>query len=213
LKIEYYQDFLRRWDIFYFVGGMLTENAASNAFMSLGRSRRAGPFTSEEHKTVSLLLPHLQRAAKLSGEFAGIRQERDGLLDRLSMGYIVLGGADANEISATPLGESAQLRKLIANAMLTSVAKAKNGGGRMAVTRRCGRPGRTVAEAAEHLGNNATHGSCPSDANLRQDVRVSRASYVACSYAARRPGCDDSVVTFPSSKTSVTHLGGFLKYF
>jgi PAS domain-containing protein len=90
LKTEYYQEFLRRWDFFYFIGGVFTRTSTANALLSLARPRSVGPYTSEEKETVTLLMPHLRRAAKLSGEFARIRQERDGLLDQVSMGYLVL---------------------------------------------------------------------------------------------------------------------------
>jgi DNA-binding CsgD family transcriptional regulator/PAS domain-containing protein len=162
LKTEYYQEFLRRRDIFYIIGGVVTRTATSNALLSLARSREVGPFTSAEKESVTLLMPHLRRAAKLSREFARIRQERDSLLDRLSMGFVVLDGngkitfmnraaelilersdgicSHANGISATEPGESGQFRKMIANATLTSARKAMNGGGSMAITRACGRP-------------------------------------------------------------------------
>jgi DNA-binding CsgD family transcriptional regulator/PAS domain-containing protein len=162
LETEYYQGFLKRWDIFYFIGGVVTRTSTANALISLARPRDLGPYSAAEKETVSLLMPHLRRAVRLSGEFARIRQERDALLDRISMGYIVLNGdskitfmnrsaerilqrndgvcSSANGFSATASRESAQLRKLISDATLTSAGKAASGGGSMAVTRSCGRP-------------------------------------------------------------------------
>jgi DNA-binding CsgD family transcriptional regulator len=160
---EYYEDFLRRWDIFYFLGAVITSDATSNAVLSLARSRKSGAFTSSELGLLTLLIPHLQRAARLSGNFARMRQERDEVLNRFAMGVIILNesgridflnrSAEAiletkdglcwnnNGISAIDPTQSTRLRALISGARLTASKEGVSGGGSLSITRSsAGRP-------------------------------------------------------------------------
>jgi DNA-binding CsgD family transcriptional regulator/PAS domain-containing protein len=163
LNSEYFQDFLRRRDVFYLLGGVVSSTPTSNALFTLARSRKRHPWTSAEKEVMSSLMPHLQRAARFSSYFATIQQEHDEILNRLPMGIIVLNESgkveflnraaevivrkkdglccDANGIHAVDPTQSAHLRALISNARLTAAGKAAVGGGSMSVTQTLsGRP-------------------------------------------------------------------------
>ena len=163
LKSEYYQDFLRRRDVFYLLGGVVSSTPTSNALFTLARSRKQRPWTSAEKDVASGLMPHLQRAARFSSYFATIQQEHDEILNRLPMGIIVLNesgkveflnrAAEAivgkrdglccgpNGLYAITPTESARLRALISGAKSTAAGKSALGGGSMSVTQpTAGRP-------------------------------------------------------------------------
>ena len=163
LATEYYEDFLRRWNIFYFLGGVITSDANSNAVLSLARSRKAGPFTSSELGLLTLVIPHFERAARLSGAFARFRQGRDEVLDRLPMGIIVLDESGKVEffnraaetilakkdglcwssggVSAVDPTQASRLAAAIKGAKLTASGKGLAGGGNLSITRSSiGRP-------------------------------------------------------------------------
>ena len=157
LATEYYEDFLRRWNIFYFLGGVITSDANSNAVLSLARSRKTGPFTSSELGLLTLVIPHFERAARLSGAFARFRQGRDEVLDRLPMGIIVLdesGKVDffnraaetilakkdglcwsSDGVSAVDPTQASRLAAAIKGAKLTATGKGLAGGGSLSITR------------------------------------------------------------------------------
>jgi len=163
LATEYHEDFLKRWDIFYFLGGVITSDATSNAVLSLARSRKSGAFTSSELDMLTHLIPHFQRAARLSGAFARLRQARDEVLDRLPMGIIVLDeeckveflnrAAEAilekkdglrwssEGVSAADPTQASRLAAMIKGAKLTASGKGIAGGGNLSITRSSvGRP-------------------------------------------------------------------------
>jgi DNA-binding CsgD family transcriptional regulator len=163
LATEYYEDFLRRWDIFYFLGAVITSDATSNAVLSLARSRKSGAFTSSELDLLTVLIPHLQRAARLSGAFARLRQGRDEVLDRLPMGIIVLDESGKVEflnraaetilekkdglcwssegVSAVDPTQASRLSAVIKGAKLTASWKGLAGAGNLSITRSSvGRP-------------------------------------------------------------------------
>jgi len=163
IATEYYEDFLKRWNIFYFLGGVITSDANSNAVLSLARSRKTGPFTSSELGLLTLVIPHLERAARLSGAFARFRQGRDEVLDRLPMGIIVLDESGKVEffnraaetilakkdglcwssggVSAVDPTQASRLAAAIKGAKLTATGKGLAGGGNLSITRSSiGRP-------------------------------------------------------------------------
>jgi len=157
VKTEYYQDFLRPHDLFYFIGGTISQTATSNSLISLGRSHKLGPWTAVEKQTIQFLMPHFQRAAQLAGKFAIIQQERDYLLNRLIMGVIILnergtveflnGAAElllkkkdglywgANGICAVDHAESARLHYMISTAKSNASPKAGAAGGSLSIRR------------------------------------------------------------------------------
>ncbi len=160
LKSEYYQDFLRRRDVFYLMGGVVSATPTSNALLTLARSQRHGAWTSREKDSLAFFIPHLQRAARFSGNFARMRQERDEVLNRFAMGVIILNesgridflnrSAEAllakkdglcrtsQGISAIDPSQSARLRTMILGARLTASRKGMGGGGSLSITRSSG---------------------------------------------------------------------------
>jgi len=157
IRSEYYQDFLRRRDVFYLLGGVLTASPTANAVLTLARSKRLGPWSESDKNMLAFLNPHIQRAVRLSGRFARMRQERDELLNRLTMGVIVLGESgrveflnraaerilkkkdglcwSENGISAIHAGEATHLRSLISGAKSTAAGKGALGAGSLAISR------------------------------------------------------------------------------
>ena len=150
LNSEYYQDFLRRGDVFYLLGSVVSATVTSNAVLTLARSQRYGPWSAADKENLTFLTPHLQRAVRLSAKFARLGQERDELLNRLPMGVIVLGESGrveflnraaeailekkdglccrANCISAVDSNESDHLRSIISGAKSTTGGKGTCGG-------------------------------------------------------------------------------------
>ena len=87
LKTEFYNDFLRPADLFKGFG-ISMYNDHRCAFLSVVRSRQAGPPSHEELQLLSLLTPHLQRAIQLHEQFdapTGLGSS-SAVLDRLSKG-------------------------------------------------------------------------------------------------------------------------------
>ena len=162
LDTEYYQDFLRHRDVFHLMGGAVAADSKFTAVLTLARSRSRGPWSTKEKSRVASLVPHLQRAVRLSGHFALYQQERDNVLNRLPMGVILLceSGkilylnaaaesilrkkdglcAELGAISAVDSIQASRLKKLISAAMLTASNKGTAGGGTQAITRLSGRP-------------------------------------------------------------------------
>lgn len=162
LASEYYNEFLRRRDVFYLIGGTVNASPTSNSLLTMVRSRRRRAWTNTEKERLSRLMPHLQRASRLSGNFARLRQERDEIVNRLPMGIIVLTESgkigflnpaaeailtkkdglygSANGIDAADPIESSHLRTMILGAKLTASRKDSSGGGSLSITRSAGRP-------------------------------------------------------------------------
>ncbi len=157
LKSEYYQDFLRRRDIHYLMGVVVSATPTSRALLSLGRSRRFDAWTAAERDSLGFLRPHLQRAARLNSRFWEIREERDAILNRLPMGIIVLNESGTvkyanhaaedivrkkdglyitpNGISAMVPGQSSKLRAMISGARSIANGEGVAGGGSLSISR------------------------------------------------------------------------------
>jgi len=163
LASEYYQDFLRYRDVFYLLGSVISDHSTSNALLALTRPKASGPWSAAEKDAMQLLTPHLERAVRLNGCFASMRQERDELLDRLPLGIIILaesGRIDflnraarlildrrdglywcGNAVSAVDPSQSSHLQSIIAGAKSTASGKGTAGGGSLSITRSSnGRP-------------------------------------------------------------------------
>ena len=157
LGSEYYQDFLRRGDVFHLLGSVIMATSNSNAVLTLARSRKLGPWSADDKDAIALLTPHLQRAVRLCGKFARVQQERADLLNRLSMGIAVLDDAGkiefcnraaeaifitkdglychSNRILAVDVRQAARLGKMISSATLTACGKSTAGGGSLSISR------------------------------------------------------------------------------
>ncbi|RPI27017.1 MAG: hypothetical protein EHM61_09935 [Acidobacteria bacterium] len=94
-RTEFYNDYLRRLNLFYCVGGTIELNAGVSSWISSLRAHSAGPFGPAEMKVLERLLPHLRRALELRRRLAGLQSEFDCLvaaLDRVPQGCILLHG-------------------------------------------------------------------------------------------------------------------------
>jgi DNA-binding CsgD family transcriptional regulator len=153
----FYQDFLRRLGAFHLIFSVIVTSRTSSSALTLLRSHKSERWTSADKDMIASLVPHLQRAARISGCFATMRRERDEVLDRLPMGIIVLDEAGKVEflnssaetilakkdglcwgvggISASSPSQSAHLHSLISEAILTASGKGVGGGGSLSIDR------------------------------------------------------------------------------
>ena len=66
----FYQEWLRALDIFYMVGAVFPGGDGALGVLGIHRPARAGAYADKDRHNVSILLPHLQRAFWLSGQFS-----------------------------------------------------------------------------------------------------------------------------------------------
>lgn len=85
LKLEFYNDFLKKRDIRYLCG-MITQQS-DNAFSTLGlyRSKRQEDFQSDDIDTANLIVPHLSRSVQMYSKFARLENLSSGLLGALEL--------------------------------------------------------------------------------------------------------------------------------
>lgn len=88
-RSEYYNDFLKRYDLYYVVASFVTHDESQIVSTYTFRSQHAGPFSKESFQLHELLLPHLQNAAKLHSRLAML-QARCVSLDSFSAGVIIV---------------------------------------------------------------------------------------------------------------------------
>lgn len=160
IRTEYYNDFLRRLNIFHTFGTpVIKEQSMLSIFTSL-RPRETGPYGADESKLLSTLIPHLQRAMKLHHHLADLDRTTKAswnVLERLNVGVIVVKDKGkivfANNIAEQIInqkdgihvqngGLTAQsstdamvLRKLVAEAIETSAGKGIAAGGEIHIRR------------------------------------------------------------------------------
>jgi DNA-binding CsgD family transcriptional regulator/PAS domain-containing protein len=79
LQSEYYNDFLKRYELFYLLGGFVAEDAKQSVSMYSFRSLRAGPFSDESFQLLRLLIPHFQNAAKLHSRLGAMHAGLESL--------------------------------------------------------------------------------------------------------------------------------------
>jgi DNA-binding CsgD family transcriptional regulator len=177
-KTEYFNDFLRRYDIVHQFCGPIAVNAEWSSVFSCSRSRKKGPFGPEAVNLLRLLLPHLQRALQFHREFAELKgQQRASLdaLDQLPFGVILLDcdgriiasnreancilsqndglSADRHGINAAWQNETQELRRMIAGAGKTVEAQGMAAGGILALQRPSGK--RPLAVLVAPVGRQA----------------------------------------------------------
>lgn len=92
-QTEFYQGWFRRLNLFHClnVTVLKEEDVAGN--FSLARAKEMGIYTDEEAHLLSLLVPHLQRAFRISHLLDGLRLERKILqqaLDQLPQGALIV---------------------------------------------------------------------------------------------------------------------------
>ena len=128
---EIYNDFFRKYDLFYGLGSNIAKSDNLIARIGIHRSRSQGEFTEKEKQLLLSLLPHLQRAYKLSSHLAEVKSLNTGMQEALyrSASPLVLLDefgtvAFANRRAETLLAKESPLL-IINNRLATAVAKEK----------------------------------------------------------------------------------------
>jgi DNA-binding CsgD family transcriptional regulator len=160
LPSEYYNDFLRRYELFHLLSTFIAEDPKQIVSMYSFRSLRAGPFSDESFQLIQLLTPHLQNAAKLHSRLGALHAGCESL-DSLSVGMIVvdLDGrvlqmnrsacqiVEANDglaallgrITAWNPGERAELLAIIGKASLAAMGNGLHADGSLPIHRPSGK--------------------------------------------------------------------------
>ena len=167
-RTEFCRDFLRRYDIFHAMGGFAVRNGTTVFLCGVQRPKLRGAFGTDDLRRMSLLFPHLERAARVHRRLTQVGGLKDGLtaaLDRMPVAAILcdrLGRAvwlnrpaeemasrgdglrvrDGRVEAAAGNGVSAALRRLIAGAadgLHAPRGGASNGNGSAAAIEETGR--------------------------------------------------------------------------
>jgi hypothetical protein len=95
-KTEWYNDFLRRYDYFHVIGGVVVRDGAWATHFSSMHGRREGDFTAEQVRFHQNLLPHLIRAVQTHRHFAflqGLSESSFAVLDTVPAAVILLNAS------------------------------------------------------------------------------------------------------------------------
>jgi DNA-binding CsgD family transcriptional regulator len=91
-RTEFYQDFFRRFGMYYSFGVKIAMPEERSLYLSCQRSKNKSSFTQDEGHILQSLRPHLQRAFQLQQQMVAARDERDGLLASIgAFGHAVFG--------------------------------------------------------------------------------------------------------------------------
>jgi DNA-binding CsgD family transcriptional regulator len=93
IRTEFYNDFLRHQDRFYVCRVLTAQDESTTSEIVAIRSRRAGPFTSNEVALFEYLAPHLQYAVRIHNRIAGLEsglKAATGALDRFPTGIVAV---------------------------------------------------------------------------------------------------------------------------
>ena len=101
LASEYYNDFLRRYDLFHNLGAIIAQEPDIVAISSF-RPLHWGAFTNDARELFKLLVPHFRRAVKLSGVLTQLHSVCN-LLDVLTVGVFIVD-ADARILQTNERG-------------------------------------------------------------------------------------------------------------
>jgi DNA-binding CsgD family transcriptional regulator/PAS domain-containing protein len=91
-RTEFCHDFLRRYGIFYAMGGFVVRTGALAFLCGVQRQRERGAFTAAELQRMRILFPHLERAVRIHRRLVQATGLRDGMtaaLDRMPLGAIL----------------------------------------------------------------------------------------------------------------------------
>jgi DNA-binding CsgD family transcriptional regulator len=157
---EYYQDFLRRHDVFHLMGAVVAQQAGLLSSLWSYRPLHAGPFSDEAVDVLKLLLPHFQRAAKLQNKLGASHAGLESL-DSLAVGVLVvhsdgwilqmnqyarelLSASDGlslvfGHLAAWNLREKAEMLGTIRQASMAAMGNGLAGGGTLTVHRPSGK--------------------------------------------------------------------------
>ena len=93
LQTEYYNDFLRRFDLFYHCGGAVLREASAVAILRVNRPRGGSPFGERELEVLRLLMPHFKRALQFQRRLSLVEARGQALLaglDALPTGFVLV---------------------------------------------------------------------------------------------------------------------------
>jgi len=88
-RSEYYTDCLRKWGLFYILGGVVAMSPHSAGLAQFLRAKRYGPFTAEEKATLGLLNKHLNRALRMQDAAATVNSALE-TLDHVGTAAVLL---------------------------------------------------------------------------------------------------------------------------
>jgi DNA-binding CsgD family transcriptional regulator len=165
LNSEFYNDYLRGFDVFHQCGALLKQTETANSTIALLRPKRKGAFEDSTLALLRLLVPHLQRALQIQLQVEGSHGYRNALesaIDHLNVAVVFVdsrGGVvrfnrraeellrrndgltiTHNRLTASLQRESSDLQALITGAVQTGKGQGLNAGGTTLVSRRTGRP-------------------------------------------------------------------------
>ena len=130
-QTEIYNDFFRNYDLFYGLGSNIAKSDNLIARIGIHRSRSQGEFSEKEKRLLLSLLPHLQRAYKLSSHLEEVKSLNVGMQEALyrSASPLVLLDergtvAFVNQRAETLLASKSALF-IINNRLATTLAKGK----------------------------------------------------------------------------------------
>lgn len=92
-KSDFYEDFLRRWDIRQFIGINALSSGPDNGFFGIQLPRKADSPSKSEISLLKPLMPHLKRAVQLHIRMASLDTKERRLaesIDNLSLGVVLL---------------------------------------------------------------------------------------------------------------------------
>lgn len=90
-RTEFYDDFLRRYDIFHAMGGFVMRSGSLAFLCGVQRSRERGAFAAADLQRMKDLFPHLERAARIHRRLVQAGGLKDGMaaaLDRMPLAAI-----------------------------------------------------------------------------------------------------------------------------
>ena len=178
---EIYNDLLSRYDIEYGLFGLVENSPSRLAVVNLFRGASGPAFRSSDIRVLQLLSPHIQRAFKLHFQFSELKADAAGFgaaLDMMATGVVVLGAkgkillmnraasaiaarndgllATGQGLRAERAAESAQLARLIRDAVSTGEGNGLGPGGAVSISRRKGGPLQVLISPAQSLQIDAT---------------------------------------------------------
>jgi DNA-binding CsgD family transcriptional regulator/PAS domain-containing protein len=90
----FYQEWLRRLDIHHMLGATFPVADGQIGVLGIHRPRTANPYTEDDRRKATLLLPHFQRALRLGCRLSGVALPHAtalGILDQIDHGVLVVG--------------------------------------------------------------------------------------------------------------------------
>ncbi len=95
-QTEFYRDYFRLLNLFHVINVTVLHEGDISGHLSLSRAKDVGIYTDEDVRLLSVLLPHLQRAFRISQLLDGLRLERammSQVLDKLPQGALIVNRA------------------------------------------------------------------------------------------------------------------------